>query len=378
MLSSGSVDVNARLLDEKGEESTALILAAERGHAALVEQLLRAEAEIDNQTQHGQTACHVATQNCRIDVLTLLLARGCDLSMLDAEHRTPLDIAVTLKTNDQPAIALINAGASLYDDSVVCEAAAMSPATAELVFALRDDLSLLRDSGGCTPCHLAVQRGRMDSCATLDVLLRRANVGLHVCDRRDRTCVHSAAAENNADALYWLFEAGADLDAVDKHGWTPLHVACNANNFDATLALVAAGASVHPSDKGGRTACHLASNPADFVVEFSRVVLDLLLVCGADFDAADIFGITPRRLHLVAEGPSPPTVEQLEHARRLIANAQLSRVRRRAFEVCVGLRPLDLAALQVCEILSYACGRIGTAIPFHIWWSIATATKHFH
>ncbi|MCA0328160.1 MAG: hypothetical protein LCH89_21565, partial [Proteobacteria bacterium] len=52
-------------------------------------------------------------------------------------------------------------------------------------------------------------------------------------------------------------------------------------------------------------------------------------------------------------------------------------VRRRAFDVCVGLQSLRINALQMCEILVHACGPVAPLVAFHHWWKIATTVKHF-
>jgi hypothetical protein len=49
----------------------------------------------------------------------------------------------------------------------------------------------------------------------------------------------------------------------------------------------------------------------------------------------------------------------------------------RARQVCIGLQSLRIDALQMCEVLQFACGAIAPLIPFHIWWKIATTVKHF-
>jgi hypothetical protein len=69
--------------------------------------------------------------------------------------------------------------------------------------------------------------------------------------------------------------------------------------------------------------------------------------------------------------------DQVEAARREIAKARLDFVRERALQVCIGLQSLELSALQMCEIMLFACGPIAPMIPFHLWWKIATTVKHF-
>lgn len=66
------------------------------------------------------------------------------------------------------------------------------------------------------------------------------------------------------------------------------------------------------------------------------------------------------------------TDDELAGARRAIARTQ-----RRALQVCLGLHARGLDALQLCEILMYACGRMAPLISFHQWCAIATTVKHF-
>jgi hypothetical protein len=67
----------------------------------------------------------------------------------------------------------------------------------------------------------------------------------------------------------------------------------------------------------------------------------------------------------------------VETMRGKIAMMRLDFVRNRAIEVCIGIQPLQLDALQMCEILVHACGPLAPVISFHHWWAIATTVKHF-
>ena len=73
LISSGSVDVNARL--PRPFQPPALVLAAACGEAELVDILLRANARVDDADRIGLTACHATAYGGHHDVLALLLAR---------------------------------------------------------------------------------------------------------------------------------------------------------------------------------------------------------------------------------------------------------------------------------------------------------------
>jgi hypothetical protein len=60
----------------------------------------------------------------------------------------------------------------------------------------------------------------------------------------------------------------------------------------------------------------------------------------------------------------PSDVAQ-QATRARIASERLDFVRKRAFEVCVGLQSRGLDALQMCEVLVHACGPVAPIVDFH-------------
>jgi len=97
--------------------------------------------------------------------------------------------------------------------------------------------------------------------------------------------------------------------------------------------------------------------------------IPVLLAAGANLDAVDDAGETARQeLDLRGVIIEP---DHVERARRDIAKARIDFVRHRALQVCVGLQSMRLDALQLCEILQFACGPVAPLIPF------AITVKHF-
>jgi hypothetical protein len=189
------------------------------------------------------------------------------------------------------------------------------------------------------------------------------------------TCAHVCAANQHVNLLRALVDLGANLNLVDAYGRTALHTALISLNHQCALLLLAAGIDVHVKDAQGRTVCHYAaSGVANSLIPLE--ILHAVLAARADFDAPDNDGSTPRQICL-DHNRSMPTVHEIECAKRRIVRKQLEIVRRRAVQVCLGLQPLGLDALCMCEILAHACGPVAPFVPFHCWWQIATTVKHF-
>lgn len=352
-------------------EPPQLIVAAARGNVELMRELLDAGADIDA-TKHSsqQTACHAAIVGQHEAALALLIERGANLSLCDNSNKSPFACAVALRS-DRLAIMLLDAGAPLDDlsrDTLVL-AASKSVALLTCLLARNVNVSTLYDTYGRNPCHAAVVD---ESAETLPLLRMLVDAGADVnaINAAGYMPLHVAAMYARTKILRLLIELGADLNGRTRNGWTALHFLCrNALTSNITL-LIAAGANFRLVNKKGQLACHRAAI-------FSSVgALCVLMAAGADFDQRDSEGRTTRMIATEISCPLP-SASDVESARRGIAGARLDFVRHRALEVCIGLQPLNLDALQLCEVLIHSCGPLAHCVAFHQWWRIATCVKHF-
>jgi ankyrin repeat protein len=345
LIRSKSIDINAPLTTA-GER--ALSLAAQFGHAAIVDALLTAGANVDGVDNFNRTACHAAARNGHLDALRVLLARQPNLDRADANGRTPLDVAVQYSTNGAVTM-LIEAEAPLDSARSVCRAAATSSNAVRALRARGVALSVLRDENGFTPLHILAQ-SELATASRHAHLSDLVECGIDV-DARDvcgDTASHLASRRGDDELLRWLVAVGADVDCANNRGLTPLHHACLDGHVTAGLLLIAAGANVNSCSGDGKSPCRLVAEPA---------LLHAVLAAGGESDV---------------DGDS----DSIARARRRLASMRLDFVRRRAVQVCIGLHARQLDALQMCEVLVHACGPVAPLIPFHHWWTIVTIVKY--
>ncbi len=188
---------------------------------------------------------------------------------------------------------------------------------------------------GDTPLHLAAAALRV---ACVEVLLG-AEVDPNAVNRRGATPLHyacdlrpvsrgSVRPTDQATVIELLVRHGAKLDRPDRGGATPLHRAVRARSPAAVGALLALGANADCRlGKGGSSPLHLAAagtgaSGTAVSLEDQLEIIALLRQHGADFEAVDAAGRTPRdraRKEQVAEALTvspPPAVRPKKPVRR--------------------------------------------------------------
>lgn len=382
VIESGFMDVNAplRLLDA----SPALVLAAKFGHTAVADVLLRAGSRIDSCDRNQWTACHVAAQFGRVDLLSLLLSHNPNLRLRNEFGLTAFEVAVE-HSHESIVIMMIEKGHVPLDicGRALCEAAALSTAVIRTLLDCGIVVSELKDGeyGDGSLLHVAAV-ARHHNPAVMDMLVGQCNIDVDACNSWDITSCQLAAARGCDQQLRWLIGAGASIDAVDSVGNTALQSAIEGANVDSVIVLLAAGAI--KTTAAGDALCHFLAALCNEHEEFGEddegafvlPIMHALMAAGASIDAPNQSGVTVRQIlagrHLAID------IAEIETKRLCIAEERLGFVRDRAFQVCIGLAPLRLDALQMCEVLVHACGPVAPFVAFHQWWSIATAVKHFY
>jgi ankyrin repeat protein len=290
LLASGTVDLHARL---PVVHQPALVLAACCGHAAMAELLLNFGARIDDIDRAKQTACNAAALRGHAEVLAVLLRHAPNLELADSQQCTPLDSALKLPNAERIVVALVEAGGvPLHDDNTICEVAATGTASTQALMTRGIALSRVRASSGFTPLFYVIAYGFNP--ALMNMLVNVCGVDVNARDSHGNTCAHHAADRCKDAVLRWLIVAGADLECTNSLRETVLHKACTSASVSCTLLLLAAGANVHAPSDGGLTACHLAARRPRATDTMDLV--HVLIAGGADVDAADQAGKTPRQI----------------------------------------------------------------------------------
>jgi hypothetical protein len=197
--------------------------------------------------------------------------------------------------------------------------------------------------------------------AIVKMLVNDCGVDLEAQDSKGETCTHGGC--DDVEVVRCFIEAGAYVNCIDNEGQAPLH---QASNYECVVLLIAAGANVSARDNRDRTAFQVAAVSENWKSAHWKSMLPAFVAAGADPG-----GLDRRSITAIDDN-------QVESARREIAKVRLDFVRHRAMQVCIGLAPLQLDALQMCEILQHSCGPLAHLIAFHQWWTIATTVKHFH
>jgi ankyrin repeat protein len=364
LISSGSVNLNGKLLP--------LHHAAGLGRVEIMTMLLDAGADINAVDEYQKiTACDIAIMMDQFDAFKLLVERGANLGVVDSGGSSLVAFVAQHETHERFVLFLLDAGApldGLRNGDLM--ALVKSVAVFNRLMARGVNFTAMRDDDGATLCHYVARNVRRE-----DDLRFLVNVcgkdAIHAVDNYGRTPLHWASLNSNNSAIRVLVEFGAELDRQDNHGKTALINVSRTNTQSSCLELLlAVGVDVGVIANSGRTACNFAA------LYEQRAALCALVAAGGNLDRNDNNGETPRMV-ATRKNVALPTADEIDAARRRIAKTRLDLVRERAFQICIALQPLNINALQLCEILMHSFGALGSVIAFHQWWVIATKVKHF-
>jgi ankyrin repeat protein len=244
---------------------TALLLAAQRGHADLIDVLLKAGASVkaaEAKLPEGQTLLMHASRTGNIASMKALIASGSSVNARETRTGTTAAIWAATGNRAEAVRVLAEAGADLNVLSKVTS----YPHTQNGVL-----LSGLEEG--------------------------YSYVGQTVLPRGGWSAAMYAAREGAVDAARALAESGANLDLTDPEGTTALILAIINGHYDVATVLVAKGANPNIADIKGMTPLYAAVDmhtigdtfgrpyPPQAVIDGSLDAARVLITGGANVNA---------------------------------------------------------------------------------------------
>jgi len=241
-------------------ETTALIMAAAKGHAVIVTALLVAGAQPELETEKGATALSFAAREGHAECVAVLAEGGADIDRVTGAGSTALIEAVA---TERAAVCtvLLEHGAS----TAVTNAEGTTALMLSAQFGVLEIVKLLLENGadaafagakGLTPLVLAAQNGHVAVCGAL--LAKGAELGAQA--ERGDTALHMAAQQGHAEVLQLLLDHGAAErpHSLRCNGQTALHVAAAWGQLRCAEVLLAAGFELDAVDEDGDDCVALA------------------------------------------------------------------------------------------------------------------------
>jgi hypothetical protein len=206
-----------------------LVHAAEENHVHVIEVLLYAGADVNQQDEWGVTAVYAASRSGHINAVKTLLHANARTDLTTSgshwqDYSTPLHIAAS-RGHSSIVQMLIGAGADV-DAGPSCIYTPLQIAAAEngneetILALLRAGANINAESGGLgTPLVMTAMRGFKDGVQIL--LDARAKV-----NKKPRGCglpaLHTAVCRGHREIVEMLLNAGADVNMTSHRFGTPI------------------------------------------------------------------------------------------------------------------------------------------------------------
>lgn len=290
--------------------------AARAGASAdFIVQIFKSGVDLNNQSEIGQTAMHVAARLGKVEAIQGLLKCGANPNIKDFVGKTPLLDAV--KTNHPEDILLLKsfgANSTIKDNYGVTALSAGLSSTNPLIkdifeLAILDKLQVPANNALITAAVVHDIPGMQTALAS--------GVPVNTGNQFGITALHHAALNGFSDEITVLKKAGASIIQTDGNGTQAIHFAAMTHQSGAVDTLLGMGATISAQDKLGNTPLHYAAQFTD-----EPAFIQKLLDAGANINAVNHAGETP--LHLAAADGNLETVKFLvaHHANVAAIDAQ--------------------------------------------------------
>lgn len=251
-------DLNA--IDNQG--TTLLHLAASRlyikgTNPTILQQLIDAKVNLNNQDTNFTTPLIAAINNDQIDNALALINAGANINLAGTDQNSPLHYAAE-KGNKLLIETLIKKGANLNalnKDGIPPAFLSKNSTTLEQFKEAGADLTITTPQGESIVTYLS---SRSDKKAVLSMLSGVLNVQTNPNekDKNGQTSLYRSIRYNSPDISAVLLANKVDPNAADELGNTPLHLAVRTRSLIHLNMLIKAGAKLDLPNQYGKTALH--------------------------------------------------------------------------------------------------------------------------
>ena len=299
----------------------------------LVKLLIEHGCDLDQTSERGRTALHMAVWNKRTTVTRMLLRYGCCPNLHDCFGDTPLMLA-TLRGHTHLVKILLRAGCNVHErgperDTALHYAARHGrPECAHLLLKRGADVDS-PNIWGITPLLMAAIHGNPSTAAPL----LGAEAEVNIADSSNRTVLHHACKQNLTDLVFQLLLNDASPDVTDCDGNTPIVDAVHYGDPRLVTLLVRANCDI---DVRGQ--CHIDGRQLnncsllELAVHRGRLdIADLLAQAGC---ALEPLWLCLRRRVVIDKLANQPEIANWCH-RTLRTPQCLLNISRKAFRRCL-------------------------------------------
>ncbi|XP_055999931.1 uncharacterized protein LOC125657060 [Ostrea edulis] len=277
-------DTNVNQQDDRG--NTPLVAACESGHLRVVEELVKAGVNINLQDTWNSPLGVACSGGC-VGVAEALVKAGACVNLKNENDTTPL-ISACYKGHVSIVRLLVKACADVNID----HGSSKSPLNAACC---RGHVSVVKElikagsnvnlhyGNGKTPLVTACFEGHLS--VVKELVKAGSDVNLQI--ENGNTALVTACGLGHASVVVELVRAGANLNQHNGFGKTPLIAACKREYIDVVEELIKAGVNVNQQDRNGSTPLVTACERG------CVIVVENLLTAGADVNLQTNEGIIP-------------------------------------------------------------------------------------